>query len=362
MKTSATNRRVHQLMSALAEGKLNPRPDFQRRLVWTNDDKLNFINTVVNGYPFPEIYVCAGNLDPDTGVSEEFLVDGQQRITTLFQYFKGLPDLKLGKGIAAYASLTREQKESFLEYEVVVRDLGKLDIAEVKFIFEIINSANYALNSIEIQNSRYSGAFKVFCEELVQRTEFAKWKIFKPNDIRRMQDLRFSLVLTSTLISTYSNRDEEIEQFLQTYNDKFPQGEILAEELDVVFSFANELNLPEKCRVFRKTDIFSFIVEIHRAMYKRKVLIDSRIARNRILDFYNQVEQISEGKTDYKNDDLPYIYYKSTIRAAIDRGNRVRRGEILQKILDPGYDSSVLTSYSQTELELESDNTEEGEY
>lgn len=362
MKTSATNRRVHQLMSAIAERRLNPRPDFQRRMVWTNDDKLNFVNTVIKGYPFPEIYVCAGNLDPDTGVSEEYLVDGQQRITTLYQYFKGLPELRLAKGIAAYSSLTREQKENFLEYEVVVRDLGKLEIEQVKYIFEIINSANYALNSIEIQNSRFSGQFKKFCEDFISRNEFSEWKIFKLNDIRRMQDLRFSLALVATVMSTYFNRDEEIRNFLETFNDEFLQAEKLSIELTEVLGLITKLNLPEKSRVFRKTDIFTLIIEIHRTIYKRNEVLDLQGVRSRILSFFDEVEQIANGRTDYKNDDLAYIYYKSTIRAAIDRGNRVRRGEIIQSILDVNYSAQLKFATSQIEIDIPSDNIEEGEF
>jgi uncharacterized protein with ParB-like and HNH nuclease domain len=62
---------------------LCPRPEFQRRLVWNNKDRVAFIETVVLGYPFPEIYVAAGDVNVESGEANEMLVDGQQRITTL---------------------------------------------------------------------------------------------------------------------------------------------------------------------------------------------------------------------------------------------------------------------------------------
>lgn len=93
MKTTATNRKVRELLAQLREGKLIPRPDFQRRLVWSNKDKSAFIETVLLNYPFPEVYVAAGEVDVESGEGKELLVDGQQRLTTLRQYFGASPDL-----------------------------------------------------------------------------------------------------------------------------------------------------------------------------------------------------------------------------------------------------------------------------
>ncbi|MBD8676831.1 MULTISPECIES: DUF262 domain-containing protein [unclassified Massilia] len=344
-------------MTAITEQKLNPRPDFQRRMVWTNEDKLNFLFTVVHGYPFPEIYVCAGSLNPDTGAATEYLVDGQQRVTTLYQYFKGLPDLRLGKGLLPYSKLTNEEKEAFLEYEVVVRDLGKLPIEEIRRIFEIINSANYALNSIEVKNARYAGAFKKFCEGVAERQEFRDWKIFKLSDVRRMQDLRYCLVLVATFLSTYFNRDDEIQDFLERYNESFEAGESLSIEIDGTFEFIRSLTLPPTSRAFRKTDIFSLLVEVHRALYKRKVKLDKVRAADRLLKFFAEVDAVANGFRSESNE-FAEMYYKSTVRAAIDRGNRFRRGEILQSILDADY-APQLKFFVPSESENEFEKAEE---
>ncbi|MES3003904.1 MAG: DUF262 domain-containing protein [Pseudomonadota bacterium] len=362
MKTSATNRRLHILLTAISENKLNPRPDFQRRLVWTNDDKLSFIRTVLRGLPFPEIYVCAGTLDPDTGESTEYLVDGQQRITTLVQYFKGNPTLRLGD-LTPYAKLTTEEKESFLEYDVVIRDLGKHPLNEIREIFELINSANYALNTIEIKNARYAGEFKKFAEETAKRPEFRKWKLFNGSDEKRMQDLRYSLVLLSTLLSTYFNRDDDIDEYLSRYNDVFPEESQLRQELSETLKFIDNLGLPEKSRAFRKTDLFNLIVEVHRAIFKRNKLLDPGITGTRLAEFFSKIDAVSN-LMQVGDDLIPLVYYRSTLRAAIDKGNRYRRGEILQSIIDPGYKPRIRFStdgdFVQEELSFETN--EEGEY
>lgn len=361
MKTSATNRRVHVLMTAVTEGKLNPRPDFQRRLVWTNDDKVSFIRTVLRGLPFPEIYVCAGTLDPETGEATEYLVDGQQRITTLHQYFKGSPTLRLGD-LVPYTDLKREEKEAFLEYEVVVRDLGKQEIAKIREIFELINSANYALNSVEIKNARYAGCFKKFCEEVAERSEFREWKTFKRTDVRRMQDLRYCLVLVATMLSTYFNRDDDIEMYLEKYNNEFPQEAQMREQIDFAFRFIGSLGLDPKSRAFQKNDLFSLLVEVHRAKFKRNVDLDGQQISQRLAMFFEDVEVAAVGRADQNH--LAVIYYWTTVRAAIDRGNRRRRGELIQSILDPTYVPNTKFSSALNESVLNGGDlfSEEGDY
>jgi hypothetical protein len=106
MKTSAENRRVRALLSGIQSRELSPRPDFQRKLVWSNGDKLAFLDTVLRGYPFPEIYIAVGEVNLETAAGTEMLVDGQQRITTLHQYFTGSPALTLTPEFRPYRDLT----------------------------------------------------------------------------------------------------------------------------------------------------------------------------------------------------------------------------------------------------------------
>ena len=95
------------------EGKLIPRPEFQRRLVWTRDDKNHFLDSILRGYPFPEIYFADGDVDLETGEGTQLLVDGLQRVSTITQYFSGDPELKLTR-VPAYKDIyPRMQKGIF---------------------------------------------------------------------------------------------------------------------------------------------------------------------------------------------------------------------------------------------------------
>ena len=60
---STSERDVAGLIADVERGLLELRPPFQRRLVWTNTDREYLIDTVINGFPFPEIFVATKKVD-----------------------------------------------------------------------------------------------------------------------------------------------------------------------------------------------------------------------------------------------------------------------------------------------------------
>ncbi len=329
MKTSGINRKLRVLLTAIKNGSLLPRPEFQRRLVWATKHKQEFVRTVLMEYPFPEIYIAAGYVDSNTGEGTEMLVDGQQRMTTLFQYFSGSQDLKLGD-ITPYAKLGESEKLAFLEYEVVVRDLGKKSIEEIKEVFTRINSTKYSLNAMEIRNARYDGTFKQFGEHLMEHSFFEEHPIFTSADVRRMGDLLFCLTLVVTILSTYFNRDDDIEEALKNYNDDFPLADDVMRRLNHVFEFISECRLPPDSRAWKKADALTLIVELERALCRDRIRLDPAQASARLNEFYALVEEVAAGRT--KNDDAEK-YYKTALQASNDRSSRITRGKVLSAVI-----------------------------
>jgi len=329
MKTSASNRRLRVLLTAINKNVLIPQPDFQRRLVWSNKDKIEFIKTVLEGYPFPEIYIAAGKVDPKTGEGCELLVDGQQRITTLHQYFKGSTDLKLPRDMQAYVDLKEESQLEFLEYEVVVRDLGNKPLDDIKEIFQRINSTSYGLNAMEIHNARYGGEFKTFAEDISQSKCLEEWKVFTTTDIKRMNDVRFCLGIISTLMSTYFNRDKEVESYLERYNESFDLRTEYETKINDVFTIINQLNLPISSRAFKKADFFTLVVELYKAKFKLNKVLDIAMCRKNLDDFYDKVNLVSSEQLD---DVKAEKYYKAALQGSNDRSNRSLRGELIQEL------------------------------
>lgn len=327
MKTAPTNKKVREIITMVKDGKLLPRPEFQRRLVWKIEDKNHFLDSVLNGFPFPEIYVADGDVDLDTGEGTQLLVDGLQRVSTLVQYFSGDEDLKLTT-VPLYKSLSDERKGQFLQYDIAVRDLGSIDSDLIVEVFRRINATSYSLTDMEVNNAVYRGKFKEFCENLSLNSLFTDNRVFSALDYRRMGDLRFAIQITGTVLTGYFNRDDLFEDFLSRYNDEFPHADFLMKELQFVFDFIDECGFSRKSRIWRKADLFTAIVEVYLAIVQNKVRIEPIDAVVRINDFF---EEVDIGVLDQSN--IAGIYYKSALQASNDRLNRVRRGVIFGGVL-----------------------------
>ena len=142
------------------------------------------------------------------------------------------------------------------------------------------------------------------------------------------------MTLLITLMSGYFNRDDYLEKYLENYNEDFEQKDNLKNEFDAVANFILRCDFDSKCRVWKKADLFSLFVEVNRAIYKRKLDLKPEKIKKYLKDFYEKIENIPD-----PNDTSSYegIYYKAALQATNDRGNRIKRGEIIQWVLDETY-------------------------
>jgi hypothetical protein len=327
MRTAPTNKKVRELITLVRDNKLISRPEFQRRLVWKIEDKNHFLDSVIKGYPFPEIYVADGDVNLDTGQGTQLLVDGLQRVSTLVQYFTGDETLKL-TSVPQYRSLTDDQKTAFLQYDVAVRDLGAISTDQIVEVFKRINATSYSLTDIEISNAVYRGRFKEFAEALSVNPFFTENNIFSSLDYRRMGDLRFAILITATALTGYFNRDEELEAFLDRFNDEFPEAKEVAANFQVTFDFINECGFERKSRIWRKADLFTVLIELYCALLQEGLRLQPSDVVANLSSFYSDIDAGSLNQGD-----IAGIYYKAALQASNDRLNRVRRGLIIGGII-----------------------------
>ncbi|MUG94170.1 DUF262 domain-containing protein [Scytonema sp. UIC 10036] len=98
-------------------------PPYQRRSVWNQDYKDFFIDTVLNSYPAPAIFIYQ-EITPE-GVSKISIVDGKQRLSTLFEfannefpvYEKATIERLRGK---YFKDLDTEVKQNFWKYQFAI--------------------------------------------------------------------------------------------------------------------------------------------------------------------------------------------------------------------------------------------------
>lgn len=155
VKTERTIFELHRSYKAHKVLKLNP--DFQRDFVWDEERKIRLAESVLARIPLPVFYLSEENED------ETIVIDGQQRLKSLFDFLDGeltLKDLALtpeynGKTFSELEQKIQRRFENTPLTCFIVQPGTKPDI---KFqIFERLNQGGIVLNAQEIRNCIYRG-------------------------------------------------------------------------------------------------------------------------------------------------------------------------------------------------------------
>lgn len=321
IKPSVTNPTIADIYQLIDEGRLVLRPDFQRKFVWTHEHQEAFIDTILNGLPFPEIYVCEGEVDVQKLRTTRLVIDGQQRLTTIRNYIEGRHEHPLTK-TASFQSLTKEQKQDFLSYQIVMRDLGKVDEDTTREIFRRINLTKFKLEDVEIHNAVYDGHFIQAAKVILDNVGLEQYGVLRESEFTRMADLHFILLVMATLENGgYFAQDREVEPKVSGFNDEYANKDYMIALLIKTFATIRDLDLPYDSMWFRKSNFFTLVVETAKNIDKLKD------------DFKDKLitleENVMANRTNAASDF--YKYYSYMYQATHGRSARVVRSEFFQR-------------------------------
>lgn len=321
IKPSVTNPTVADVYNLIDENKLILRPDFQRKFVWTHEHQEAFIDTVLNGLPFPEIYVCEGEVDVQKLRTTRLVIDGQQRLTTIRNYIEGRQDQVLSK-IPVYQSLTQAQKQDFLSYQIVMRDLGRVDEDTTREIFRRINLTKFKLDDVEIHNAVYDGQFIQAAKYVLENINLEQYGVLRESEFTRMADLHFILLVMATIENGgYFAQDREVEPKVAGLNDEYPNRDYMIALLIKTFAIIRDADLPVDSMWFRKSNFFTLVVEVTK--HQNAIPGDFR---DRLLKLEENVMNNRSNTNSEFNKYYSYMYQATHGRAA-----RVIRGEFFEK-------------------------------
>lgn len=264
LSPSVTHPTLAEVYQNIRAKKLVLRPDFQRRFVWTHEHQEEFLDTILRGYPFPEIYVCRGDIDVVNLTTTQHVIDGQQRLTTIQIYIEGKQERPFQK-IPTFAELTDDNKKEFLSYQLVMRDLGEVNDTLIREIFRRINLTKFKLEDIEIHNAVYDGDFIQTAKEVLANIDLRAYDVFHESEFTRMADLHFILLVMSTLENDgYFPQDNEVENYIAKFNEEYPGSSAIKDLLTRTFAAIDTLGLPVDTIWFRKSNFFTLVVEFAR--------------------------------------------------------------------------------------------------
>ena len=316
-----------------SDATLEISPKWQRRAVWMEKERSELISTICSKLPFPEVYIQVVT-DPKTGLQRHVVVDGQQRITSILMFIDNevsLPenDPWFGK---YFKDFDATEREKFWDYKIVVRNLRKTNDAEIRDLFERLNTNNYSLTDQEIRNAKYQGAFKKLAERLADNSIFQEIGLFSARDIRRMLDIEFVSELLVLEIGGISNKKDLLDDYYYRYEEELPSEKDyetrFMSAISLIWSISNEINRP----LFKaKTHFFTlFGCALKYIEVAKKFTFTKPVeVMTEITVFLNSV-RVKE-KRDMT--ELEREYFESYQRAATDKSRREKRQEILFAII-----------------------------
>lgn len=159
-------RSIFELHRSWKNGVLHLDPDFQREFVWDYWRKVRLVESVLMRLPLPVFYLSEENEE------ETLVIDGQQRLTTLFDFLDGgfrLSGLKLLPELNKkhFKDLDGKVQRRFENTPLTCFIIQPGTDEQVKFqIFERVNEGAVALNAQEIRNCLYRGPGLDFIKRL----------------------------------------------------------------------------------------------------------------------------------------------------------------------------------------------------
>lgn len=246
--TKASDPEINSLYQKWKKGKLILQPEFQRYFVWDKKKASRLIESVLLNVPLPVIYLT------EDQNSKEFVIDGQQRLTSFFSFIDGVfpPDntpFKLtGMSVfkelngKKYIEIGEEFQDKIQYYEVRTITIKKESEPELKFeIFERLNSGSVPLNDMEIRNCVYRGEYIKLLQELATDPDFRFiMNLDKPHP--RMKDLELVLRFASFYHATYLKYQYPMKSFFNRDMEKY-KNISTEEQIELRKAFKNSVSI-----------------------------------------------------------------------------------------------------------------------
>jgi hypothetical protein len=313
-------------------GLLDLDPPYQRRSVWTQSFKDYFIDTLLLEYPAPTIFLFEEIAND--GVTKYNVVDGKQRLSTIFDFIINKFPVSDSAIISEYRELffnelSSEAKTKLWSYSFSVEYLPTSDETIINNIFDRINKNVAKLTSQELRHARYSGIFINACEELTEYMldEFPDYfpQIAK-RSMSQMKDVEFvSQILLRIETEPRGYNTTELDEEFGKRDDVWESKEIVSQRFKSTIQVINEIlnsdtdNIIIRSRFKNQADFYTLVGAIN-ILQQENNLPNIDLLKSRLVSFINY-ELIETSEQDIKD---YYEYVRAASNRTIARKERER--------------------------------------
>lgn len=338
-------------------GRLELRPPFQRKPVWSDKQRCALIESVLMDIPIPEVYVQV--TQAEDGTQEYGVVDGQQRLRTILQFIGlerdedreneensnrfALEDLPAHSAYKdkTFAEITGDARKRFFQFEICLRYLYTDDTKKVEDVFKRLNKYAMPLKPQELRNATYHGAFPKLSEQLANDEYWAVNRIVSPAQIRRMSDIEMvSELLIGLLHGPQGGSAKNINDYYDKYEqfeDEFPDQSrvkrLFDKTLDAIKRvFPTIMDIP---RWGNRADFYTLFVALGSVLQNHELPRTSEKGlREELLNFGSEVDERLKNPMA-RTSRASRKYARAIEKGSNDKARRTDRHEALVKIISP---------------------------
>lgn len=319
---------------------------FQRKSVWIRKEKISLIETIILGYPIPEIYLWETGTDPNTGNTKYSIIDGQQRIRTVSEFIENnlkLTDSGLEFPSANYKGMTfnelePNQKSDIWSYKISVRFVkDHVTREEIVKMFLRLNKSSTTLNPQELRNAEFNGLFLKTAEHVASLDFWKNHNIFSDSEIRRMLDIQLSSTLIIFVRSGFEDETTQsaINKMYDLLNEDYPDrdkniNEISAtlEKIDQLIKYNPELETPIK----KKTHLYTIFTLTHTHDLNNDIEIKS--FSSKLSQWFTWLSEIESGIDMGGWHEKISEYRRLSQEGVQKKANRLQRYLLLKDFMD----------------------------
>ena len=170
------------IVSQIKKGRIDLNPKFQRREAWDDKRKSLFIESLICGFPIPQIILAEGRTKNDPYI----VIDGKQRLLSLRRFFSDPDDntfkpLKL-KGLSVLSELNGKTYDTIKNNPQIEDVIGQIENQPIRTVvirnwpseeflytvFHRLNTGSLPLSTQELRQALHPGEFLDFCDEFTE--------------------------------------------------------------------------------------------------------------------------------------------------------------------------------------------------
>lgn len=245
MKTRSSQLPIYSIKQR--KQRIDPKPAYQRGAVWSLERKQLLIDSLLRGYDIPKIYL---RVLPAGGIYESEVVDGQQRLRTIWEYlenafplgkesidFDGMENLD-GK---YFDDLSSDQRDIIGSFNLTIAELEDASDIEVRELFLRLQEGA-SLTPPEKRNAMV-GNMREFIDQISQLPIFLKTTV--KNDRFQYADYASHITAIELAGGPTDVKAADLKKMYEV-NVDFDLDGIKAKKIKKVLNYMNKV-FPETC-------------------------------------------------------------------------------------------------------------------